>query len=394
MIDTYDLLTRGVANIIPSKDLLKEELESGKKLNVYLGIDPTGLNIHLGHMVLIRKLKALYELGHNVTFLIGDFTALIGDTSDKESERPQITSEEVRENVESYKGLIKRIFDLEKEKINIRYNSEWLSKLNFEDILKLTQQFTLGDFISRELIKKRLQDGKKVGLHEVLYPVMQGKDSLELKTDLQIGGTDQTFNMQAGRTLIKNAEHRESFVLTMNFLTGTDGRKMSKTWNNAIWVRDNAETMYGKVMSLKDELITEYFLLATNVSLEEIKEIEKNVKSSPMEEKKKLAFIITSEFHGEQEARKAQAEFEKIVQNKELPEDIESLIVKEGEPLSKFIIDKGLVSSMSDWKRLIEQHGVSFNDKKIDNPFITTKELDNEGVLKIGKRIFVRISKS
>lgn len=392
MAEIEDLLTRGIANIIPSKDKLRELLESGRKLNVYMGIDPTAVNIHLGHAVVLRKLQKFAELGHSVTFLIGDFTARIGDTSDKETERPQLAAEEIAKNFATYKEQASKVLDF--SKITIKLNSEWLKELKFGEVLQLIQHFTLNDFISRELIKKRLNEGKSVGLLETMYPLIQGYDSYMLDTDVQLGGTDQTFNMQAGRTLIKDLKGKESFIITSEFLSGTDGRKMSKTWGNAIWLTDSATDMYGKVMSLKDELIIEYFLLATDVPLEEIKETEKKTKSSPMEEKKKLALLITTQFHGEEKAKKAAEEFEKVVQNKEVPDDIETLAAKGTQPLSKLIIDKGHVSSMSDWKRLIEQHGVSYNDKKIDNPFITTKELEDEGILKIGKRIFVKIRKS
>lgn len=392
MAEIEDLLTRGIANIIPSKDKLRELLESGRKLNVYMGIDPTAVNIHLGHAVVLRKLQKFAELGHSVTFLIGDFTARIGDTSDKETERPQLAAEEIAKNFATYKEQASKVLDF--SKITIKLNSEWLKELKFGEVLQLIQHFTLNDFISRELIKKRLNEGKSVGLLETMYPLIQGYDSYMLDTDVQLGGTDQTFNMQAGRTLIKDLKGKESFIITSEFLSGTDGRKMSKTWGNAIWLTDSATDMYGKVMSLKDELIIEYFLLATDVPLEEIKETEKKTKSSPMEEKKKLALLITTQFHGEEKAKKAAEEFEKVVQNKEVPDDIETLTAKGTQPLSKLIIDKGHVSSMSDWKRLIEQHGVSYNDKKIDNPFITTKELEDEGILKIGKRIFVKIKKS
>jgi tyrosyl-tRNA synthetase len=197
-----DLLTTGVANIIPNSGALKKVLESGKKLNIYLGIDPTATTIHLGHAVPLRKLQAFAELGHHVTFLIGDFTTLIGDTSDKDTERPVLTSEQIQANFETYKSQAEKFLDF--SKITVRHNSEWLKKLTFEDIIKLAQHFSAGEFTSRELIKKRLTDGKHVGLHEFLYPVMQGYDSYTLDTDIQLGGTDQTFNMQAGRILQKD----------------------------------------------------------------------------------------------------------------------------------------------------------------------------------------------
>ncbi|MDO8270030.1 MAG: tyrosine--tRNA ligase [Candidatus Levybacteria bacterium] len=394
-MDTIDeLLTRGVANIIPSKELLVKELSSGKKLNIYLGIDPTAINIHLGHALALRKLQQFADLGHNVTFLVGDFTALIGDTSDKESERPQLTSEQIQENLKTYKEQASKVLDF--SKITIKFNSEWLSELKFADIVKLTQHFTLGDFISRELIKKRLNSGGKIGLHEVLYPVMQGYDSYHLDTDVQLGGTDQTFNMQAGRTLVKDLRNKESFIVTNVFLSGTDGRKMSKTWGNAIWLTDNHDEMFGKIMSLKDELIVEYFTLATDINNDEIAKIEERLKSgeNPMDIKKQLATIIVEKYHGAEKAKEAEEGFRSVVQNKEVPKDIESINITTGIPFSKILIEKGIVNSISEWKRLIEQHGVTVDDKKIENPFINTTDLPDGGIIKIGKRKYVKIVKS
>ena len=245
-----DILTRGVANIIPSKKELEKALKSNKKLNIYLGIDPTATRIHLGHAFPLRKLQKLSELGHHVAFIIGDFTARVGDTSDKEGERPVLTPKEIKANFSTYKKQAEKFLDF--SKIDIRYNSEWLSKLTLTEVIELLKHFSVGDFISRELIRKRIDSGKRVALQEMIYPVMQGYDSLHLKTDLQLGGTDQTFNMQAGRTLIKNIDKRPSFVLTNNFLTGTDGRKMSKSWGNAIWIEDKPKNVYGKIMSISD----------------------------------------------------------------------------------------------------------------------------------------------
>src|SRR3989338_4578889 len=317
-----ELLTRGVAKIIPSKEGLEKKLRSGKKLNVYLGIDPTATKIHLGHAVPLRKLQAFADLSHNVTFLIGDFTALIGDTSDKDAQRPVLKSSQIEENFKTYKKQAEKVLDF--SKIRVRYNSEWLSKLTFEEVVKLSQQFSFGDFAARELIKKRLSGGKHVGLHEGLYPAMQGYDSYFMNTDIQIGGTDQTFNMQAGRTLIKNWRKKESFILANGFLPGTDGRKMSKTWNNAIWLEDNPFDMYAKVMAINDDLIAQYFTLATNIDLSEIKKIEEELKSgkNPIEIKRKLAYEIVSEIHSVEEAKKAQEHFEKTVQKKEQPSEI------------------------------------------------------------------------
>lgn len=389
-----ELLTRGIANIIPSREELKKILEGGKKLNIYIGIDPTATNIHLGHAVALRKLQQFAEIGHNVTFLVGDFTALIGDTSDKESERPQLTTEEVKKNLETYKQQAQKVLDF--SKIQIKFNSEWLSELKFQEIIELTQQFSLGDFLSRELIKKRLTEGKKIGLHEVLYPVMQGYDSCHLDTDVQLGGTDQTFNMQAGRTLIKNKKGKESFILANGFLSGTDGRKMSKTWGNAIWLTDNETEMFGKIMSIKDELIVEYFTLATDVPMDEIRTIEDELKKgqNAMQHKKHLAKTIVSMFHGDNKAEEAETGFQKVVQEGKAPEDIQTLKITDNHPLSKFVIEQKLVESMGEWKRLIEQHGVSIDEQRIENPFINTKSIKNGGILKIGKRRYAKIEKS
>ncbi len=383
-----ELLTRGVANIIPSKEELKEKLKSGEKLNIYLGIDPTSTRIHLGHAVPLRKLQQFANLGHNVTFLIGDFTALIGDTSDKESERPILTSEEINENFQTYKKQAEKIIDF--AKVKVKKNSEWLKKLTFEDIVKLTQHFSLGDFISRELIKKRLTEGKKIGLHEVLYPIMQGYDSYVMDTDIQIGGTDQTFNMQAGRTLQKNLRDKQSFVLTTPLLEGTDGRKMSKSLGNAIWLEDSPEDIFAGIMAINDNLIIQYFTLATNVSIEKIQQIEKVVKENPMTAKKNLALEITKEMHGEKNAAKAQEYFEKTVQDKEVPTDMPVYRYIGNNNIIEILVQTKLADSKSEAKRLIEQGGVTF-DNKVIRDANTTLDLTGEHLLKVGKRKFLKI---
>lgn len=312
-----EILTRGVANIIPGKDELKNKLKSGDKLNIYLGIDPTAPHIHLGHAVPLRKLQLLAEMGHNVTLLIGDFTALVGDTSDKESERPILTEEEIQQNLQTYKSQAEKILDF--SKIQIRHNSEWLSSLTYKDVLKLKRHFSLNDFITRELIKKRLDQGKRIRFDETEYPVMQGYDSYYLDTDIQLGATDQTFNMQAGRTLQKALRNKESYIIANGYLDGTDGRKMSKSWGNAIWLDDSSTDMYAKVMAIKDDLIIQYFTLATSISSEDIQKIDEELKNGghPMQIKKKLAHQIVSELYSEEEATKAAQAFENVVQKDE-----------------------------------------------------------------------------
>jgi len=383
-----ELLTRRVANIIPNQKILLGKLQNNKKLNVYLGIDPTSTKIHLGHSVVLRKLNEFAQLGHNVTFLIGDFTALIGDTSDKDTERPALSIEEIAENFKTYKKQAEKVVDF--SKVKVRYNSEWLKKLTFADIIKLAQHFNVGDFVGRELIKKRLKDNKRVGLHEFFYPVMQGYDSYILDTDLQIGGTDQTFNMQAGRTLIKDLKNKDSFVLTTTILEGTDGRKMSKSWGNAIWLDDNSSDIYRKVMAITDNLIIQYFTLATNLELEKIEEIKKRLKKeNPINVKKELAFQIVKELNGEKEAIHAKEEFEKTVQNKELPieEELLELSVKANHTILDILLIGEFAQSRSDAKRLVEQGGVSLDDIKITN----TNDIAKPGLLKVGKRKFAKI---
>lgn len=382
-----ELLTRGVANIIPNKEELKKLLASGKKLNVYLGIDPTATKIHLGHAVLLRKLNEFAKLGHNVTFLIGDFTALVGDTSDKESERPVLTPVEIQENFKTYKEQASKILDF--SKVTIRRNSEWLSKLTYSEVFKLKQQFSLNDFISRELIKKRLNEGKTIRLDEAEYPIMQGYDSYFLNTDLQLGGTDQTFNMQAGRTLQKKLRNKDSYILATEFLMGTDGRKMSKSWGNAIWLGDEPSDMFAEVMAINDDLIEQYFTLGTNVSIEKIQEIKKS--NNPMDIKKELAKIIVAELHNAEEAEKAKANFEQTVQGEKIPENIPSFKINNGEQnIIDLLVQTKLASSKSDAKRLVEQGGVSIDEVVIENSNETITPKDGM-ILKVGKRKFVKI---
>lgn len=385
-----EILSRGVANVIPEKNELEKLLNSGKKLNVYLGIDPTATRIHLGHAVPLRKLQALAELGHNVTFLIGDFTALIGDTSDKDTERPVLTSEQIEENFKTYKKQAEKIVDF--SKVTVRNNSEWLKKLTFEDIVKLCQQFSVGDFISRELIRRRLDQGKRVALHEVLYPVMQGYDSYHMDTDIQLGGTDQTFNMQAGRTLQKVLREKESFVLATEFLMGTDGRKMSKSWGNAIWLDDSPNDMYAKVMAVEDKLIVEYFTLGTNLPLDAVHQIKTDLEKGqhPMHIKHLLALQIVTELHSKEDAQKAAENFEKTIQNKEIPKDIQVFEWSVGKSLADLLVDSEIAMSKSEAKRLIEQGGVAVDEEIIEDPNSPFAGTDGS-IIRVGRRRFLKI---
>jgi tyrosyl-tRNA synthetase len=368
-----ELLTRGIANIIPGKTELRKLLESGKKLNIYLGIDPTATKIHVGHAVPLRQLQKFADMGHTVTFLIGDFTSLIGDTSDKDTERPVLTSEQIEANFQTYKKQAEKVLDF--SKIQVRHNSEWLKKLAFEEIVKLCQIFSMNDFISRELIRRRLDAGTRVALHEVLYPVMQGYDSYFMDTDIQLGGTDQTFNMQAGRTLQKELRGKESFVMSNVFLEGTDGRKMSHY-----------------------DFIINYFTLATNIPLREIEEIQQQLTKGehPMNIKKKLAHQVVTELYSENEAQKAAEHFKKTVQEKEIETgNIETIsLASDSQSLADFLVDKKLVESKSEAKRLIDQKAVEIDGVIIEtNTFLAEiPQFKHNVLLRVGKRALVRLN--
>lgn len=392
-------LTRGVENIVPNKEELEKLLYSGNKLNIYLGIDPTATRIHLGHAFPLRKLQILADLGHNVSFLIGDFTAKVGDTSDKESERPILTDEQIEENFQTYKRQAGIFLDF--EKIKVVHNSEWLKKLNFADVLELTGHFSLNDFISRELIKKRLNEGKRVSLPEIIYPIMQGYDSYYMDTDIQLGGTDQIFNMQAGRTLQKDLRNKESFVIANGFLPGTDGRKMSKSWGNAIWIEDSPEEIYGKIMSTSDDVLGIYFEMGTNASSDVIEDAKKRLAGgeNPMNIKKELANIIVKELHGEDAVKVAEDYFQKTVVDKIAGEDAPVIKVEFAVPvlgaeasLAAYAIANGMVSSNSEFKTLLKEGAIYLNEERIDG----TSDLDlspGENVVRIGKRKYLKLIK-
>ena len=337
----------------------------------------------------------MVELGHNVTFLIGDFTALIGDTSDKESERPVLTYEQIEENFQTYKEQASKFLDF--SKITIVHNSEWLQNLNFAGVVKLMRHFSLNDFISRELIKKRLTEGKSVSLPEVIYPVMQGYDSWHLDTDIQLGGTDQVFNMQAGRTLQKNLRKKESFIIENGMLMGTDGRKMSKSWGNGIWLTDSPEEVYGKVMSISDSVVEDFFVKGTSLPMEQVEGFLKKLTDgeNPVVIKRELAKVIVAELCGEEAVAKAVEHFQAAVVDKMAPEG--SVVVKLTTPkllmdeLSGFALENNLVESKSEFRRLLEQGGIYLNETRVEKD---TKEFtlnQGENTVRLGKRKYLKL---
>ena len=388
-MDIDQLLSRGVQDVVPKKGLM-EKLHNGDKLKVYLGIDPTSTSISLGNAVPLRKLRDFQNAGHEVIFLVGSFTALIGDTSDKDAMRKPLTEKDIETNFHTYKEQASKILDFSKAKI--MYNGDWLSKLSFTNIVELAQQFTVQQMIERDMYQKRLKDGKPIGLHEFLYPLMQGYDSVHMEVDLEIGGNDQLFNMLAGRTLLRTYKDKEKFVLTTPLIEGTDGRKMSKSYGNTIDIMDVPNDMYGKVMSMADELIIKYFLLCTDVPLKEVDEVDKSLKAgdNPRDAKMKLAREIVALYHSKEAGDLAEQEFINIFKKGGVPEDMPTFELSGDRNIIDLLDLCKLIDSRGDAKRLIQHGGVKVNDKKVDDPSATI-HLEKDMVIQVGKRKFAKI---
>ncbi len=394
-----EVLTRGVEKIYPSKEILEKILRSGKKIKLYNGIDPSGPTLHLGHMVVLQKLRQFQELGHKVILLIGDFTAMIGDPTDKKATRKKLTHKEVLENAKDYKKQVAKILKFTGENpVEIKFNSQWHSKLSAEDLLSLASHFTASQMWERDMFQERLKKGKEVWLHEFLYPLLQAYDSVVMDVDLEIGGNDQTFNMLCGRTLMKILKRKEKFVLTTKLLAEPGKPKMGKTEGKMIGLNEEPNEIFGKIMSWPDEMIIPGFTLLTNIPLLKIKEMEKKIKSpktNPMDFKKKLAFEIVSIIHSKNKAESAQKEFEKVFQKNLLPSyQVPTYKIKKGEKLSlnKILVESKIVSSNSEAKRLIKQKAVEI-DGKIITDYQLPLHLEDGTIIKIGKKKFLKICK-
>jgi tyrosyl-tRNA synthetase len=384
-----DVLTRAVEDVFV-KESLETKLKSGKPLRVKLGFDPTGANIHIGRAIVLRKLKAFQDLGHHIIFLIGNFTALIGDPSDKLEKRPMLTAEKVEENLKEYKAQVGKILDI--DKCEFVYNGDWLSKLTFAEIINLAESFSVQQMMNRRNFKDRLEKGDEVSLREFLYPLMQGYDSVMVKADIEIGGFDQLFNLKAGRIVQKHLGQPEQDVLTTMMLEGTDGRKMSTSWGNVINIVDPANEMFGKIMSLKDELIPKYFLLCTDVTQEEIKNIEKEIEggANPRDFKVKLAKEIIKLYHSEEAADQAEENFVNTFKKGGIPDDVSQIEVDNGDSLGEVLVNNSLVESKSEYARLIKEGAISeveTEEKIIDREYKIEKDIN----LRIGKKRFVKI---
>lgn len=387
-----EVLTRGVAEILPSKDALTQLMKQ-QKIKLYLGIDPTGSELTLGHSVALRKLQQFADLGHKVILLIGNGTVKIGDPTGKDAARPELTNEEIEQNFQDWQKQASAILNF--EQIEIRRNGDWLDKLTYVDLIKVMGKVTVQQLIERDMFQQRIKKDNPIHAHEIIYPLMQGYDSVVMDVDLEIGGTDQTFNMMMGRTLQKIYHDREKFVLTTPIIDGLDGRKMSKSYGNYVALAENPLDMYGKLMRIGDEMIVDYFTVLTDVPLSEIEEMKQAMDAgeNPMEFKKQLALTITTMYHDAQQAQKAQQHFEKTVQSNQLPAEMPTVTVSVknqtvGEVLKLCLPEE----SNSQLRRLAEQGGVELlpaGNKPTD--FNQNLDLKQVEVIRIGKRRFFKL---
>lgn len=370
---------------------LKTLLESGKKLKVKAGFDPTAKDLHLGHTVLIEKLRQFQNLGHEVIFIVGDYTALIGDPSGRNSTRPPLTEEQVKENAKTYTDQVFKILD--REKTTVVHNNDWLGKMSSMDLIRLAASQTVAKMLERDDFSKRYKDNQPIRIHEFVYPLLQGYDSFAIEADVELGGTDQTFNLLMGREIQKSMGMEPQVIMTMPLLEGLDGvKKMSKSYNNYIALNGEPLEIYGQVMSISDELMWRYYELVSGLSLDEVNKLKESVKEgkNPRDIKRDLAYRIVARFHDEKAASHAQETFITQFSNKEVPEDIETVDISKADlekPLGVLLRDLGLTSSSSEANRLIKQNAI-----KLDGNVITdTSGISGEHVLQVGKRKLVRL---
>jgi tyrosyl-tRNA synthetase len=386
-IKINEILTRGVEDIIV-KEELKDLLMSGKQLRIKLGVDPTGPKIHLGRAIPLRKLREFQKLGHQVIFIVGDFTAQVGDASDKNDKRPMLTRAAIDENLKDYKSQVSKILDL--SKTEFVYNNDWLSKLSFEDVTKMAECFSVQQMLARRNFKDRYDAGTEISLREFLYPMMQGYDSVQVKADVELGGFDQLFNLKAGRIMQEYFGQSKQHLLTCQMLEGTDGRKMSSSWGNIISIVDDPNTMFGKVMSINDNLMIKYFILCTDVSLEEIQEIEKSLSEgiNPKEIKMRLATELVTLYHTEKDATLAKNSWIETFEKGGVPDQLLEVHVDQTKEIVEILIENNLISSKTEWRRLIDEKAVTDMEKgEIQDPKIKAYTC----TLKIGKKRFIKI---
>jgi len=398
--EQFEYLKRGCVEIIQESELkakLTRSLKEKKPLRVKAGFDPTAPDIHVGHTVLLRKMKHFQDMGHDVIFLIGDFTGLIGDPSGRSTTRPPMTREEINANAETYKIQIFKILD--RKKTIIDFNSRWLGKLTSFDIINLTAKYTVARILERDDFSSRLKKGQPIFAHELLYPLMQAYDSVALEADVELGGTDQKFNLLVGRDIQREFNQEPQVVMTMPLLEGLDGvEKMSKTLDNTVGITEPPGEIFGKIMSISDPLMFRYYELLTDEPLSQVEKWKKEAKEgrvNPRDLKSRLARSIAADFWGEREAEKAAEEFERVFKNKELPTEIEEIAVKPAKTLLvDLLVDKNIFSSRGEAKRVIRQGGVYLDGQRIEDIQLNIDmKKQSESILKIGKKKFYRLKK-
>jgi tyrosyl-tRNA synthetase len=387
-----ELLERGVNNIYPNKEALEKVLLSGKKLRIYNGIDPTG-KLHIGHGVVLNKLRQFQDLGHEIIVLIGDFTATIGDPTDKAATRKPLTRKQVLANAKDYKKQIGKILDTAKSNIKFLHNEKWTNKLKPIDMLEIATHFTVAQLLERDMFQKRIAAGKNIAVHEFLYPIFQAYDSVTMDVDMEIGGNDQTFNMLAGRTLMKKMKNKEKFVLTMKLLEDPTGKKMGKTEGNMVNLDDQPKDIYGKVMSWPDGLIVPAFEIATRVPIEEVLQIKKDLANgkNPKILKMLLAYKIVEMYHGESAAIAAEENFKQVFEEKLNPDEIPAFKTK-ARNIIEVLVETKLAASKSEARRLLAQGGIKVDGRSVKDENFTIDKIDADGVvIQKGKRFFAKI---
>lgn len=395
--EQMDLIKRGVVEIIPEDELVKKiekSIKTSKPLNIKLGCDPSRPDLHIGHSVVIRKLAQFQELGHQAILIIGDFTGMIGDPSGRNATRPALSLEQTRLNGESYFQQAAKI--LNKEKTKIVYNSEWLRKMSFEDVIKLASKYTVARMIERDDFTKRFKAGEPISVHEFLYPLAQAMDSVAIESDVELGGTDQKFNLLVGRDIQREYGIEPQIIITMPLLAGTDGvEKMSKSYDNYIGISDEPSQIYGRTLSIPDNLIYQYFELATNVTNEKLKEIKNLLNdgnTNPRDIKRELARALVTMYHNQDLALVAEQEFDNIFINKGLPDEIEEINVGDNKEINilDLIILVDFAPSKAEARRLVTQGGVSINGEKISDVQFKVSVIQGM-ILKVGKRKFIKL---
>ncbi len=386
-----EVLSRRVDKILPTKAELKSLMQK-KKIRLYLGIDPTGTKLHLGHSVALRKLQEFAELGHESILLVGTGTVLAGDPSGRDKARAHITEKEIKKNIATWKKQASKILDF--SKIKIKYNGDWLLKLNLKGIIEIASKISSIRLFKRDMFQKRIKRGETVWMHETLYPLLQGYDSVAMDVDLEIGGTDQTFNMLIGRELQRKMKNREKLVLTVPMVLGIDGNQMSKTSGNCVWLSDSPKEMFGKIMSIPDKLIISYFEMLTNIPIDLVKQYKKELKLkkiNPMILKEILGFEIVQIYYSKTRAKIAQSEFARVFKQKKLPKKIIKVTIKKKTiNIVELLVKTKLVSSKTEAKRLISQKGVKIDGKvKID--WKTIIKIKKGQIIQVGKRRFAKI---